>query len=194
MLCVDLARRGQTDLQGLAQILFALPFIFISGFAGFLSDRNSKRNIIVLCKMAEVLIVLLGMIGFMLGSLPFLLGVFCLMGVHSAFFGPSKFGILPEMLRTGDLPRANGMMLMATFLAIIFGLSAAGLAKQRFNDTLWLASLPCLLVATTGLLTSLAIRRTPVAQPGLRFNVSSIGIAPDTRRLRCLIQRYWAFC
>ena len=183
LLCLEQARTGGRDLQGLAMVLFALPFVAISGYAGFLSDRHSKRSIIVLCKLAEVVIVLLGMIGFVSGSLPFLLAVLCLMGVHSAFFGPSKYGILPEMLRTEDLPRANGMILMSTFLAIIFGLSAAGFAKQQFATTLWLASLPCLVIAVSGLVTSLAIRQTPVAQPGLRFEFSSVAMAPDTRQL-----------
>ena len=183
LLCLDQTRRGGSDLQGLAMVLFAVPFILLSGFAGFLSDRFSKRTIIVLCKVAEVAIVALGMIGFLYGSLPFLLAVLCLMGVHSAFFGPSKYGILPEMLRNQDLPAANGMMLMATFLAIIFGLSAAGAAKQMFEKTLWLASLPCLVVAVTGLVSSLAIRRTPVAQSGLRFAASSLAMAPDTVQL-----------
>ena len=183
LLCVDRARRGGTDLQGIAMVLFAVPFILLSGFAGFLSDRYSKRTIIVLCKGAEFLIVLLGLIGFTTGNLSVLLAVLCLMGVHSAFFGPSKYGILPELLRPSDLPRANGTMLMATFLAIIFGLSAAGAAKQAFESSLWIASLPCLVIAITGLLTSLLIRPTPVAQPDLKFNWSSVAIASDTRQL-----------
>lgn len=183
LICVDRTNRGGQDLQGLAMVLFAWPFIAFSGYAGFLSDRFSKRTIIVLCKLAEFLIVLLGLIGFCSGDLTILLSVLCLMGVHSAFFGPSKYGILPEMLRAGDLPRANGMMLMATFLAIIFGLSAAGAAKQAFEKTLWIASLPCLIIALVGLATSLLLRPTPVANPHLKFAWSSVGIAPETRRL-----------
>lgn len=184
LLCLDQARMPNgRDLQGLAMILFAVPFIFISGYAGYLSDRFSKRTVIVLCKLAEVLIVVLGMIGFYLHSLPFLLGVLCLMGVHSAFFGPSKYGILPEMLRETDLPRANGIILMATFLAIIFGLSAAGAAKQVFATMLWVASLPCLIIAVTGLITSLMIRPTPVAQPNLKFELSSLAVPTETRQL-----------
>lgn len=183
LICVDRARGGGHDAQGLAMILFAAPFIAFSGFAGYLSDRYSKRTIIILCKGAEFLIVLLGLIGFTTGNLAVLLGVLCLMGVHSAFFGPSKYGILPELLRPSNLPHANGSMLMATFLAIIFGLSAAGAAKQAFSDSLWIASLPCLAIAITGLVTSLMIRSTPVAQPNLAFSWSSIAIAPDTWKL-----------
>lgn len=182
LLCVDRARTGH-DVQGLAMFLFAWPFIAFSGFAGFLSDRYSKRTIIILCKSAEILIVVLGLVGFTTGNLNVLLGVLCLMGVHSAFFGPSKYGILPELLSPAELPRANGSILMATFLAIIFGLSAAGAAKYHFQPHLWLASLPCLVVAVTGLCTSFLIRPTPVAQPNLKFAWSSIAIAPETRQL-----------
>lgn len=181
LLCVDRASQGGRDLQGLAMILFAWPFIAFSGFAGFLSDRFSKRKIIILCKAAEFLIVLLGMLGFLTHNLFVLLAVLCLMGVHSAFFGPSKYGILPELLHPSDLPRANGSMLMATFLAIIFGLAIAGAAKQAFQDSLWLASLPCLLIALLGLGTSVLIRPTPVAQPKLVFEWSSIAIDAQTR-------------
>lgn len=190
--CLDQARQGGKDLQGLGLILFAVPFILISGYAGFLSDRFRKRTIIVACKVAEVLIILLGMMGFWLHSLPFLLMVLCLMGVHSAFFGPSKYGILPEMLRNEDLPRANGLILMATFLAIIFGLTAAGAAKHFFAATLWLASIPCLFIAMAGLAASLTIRQTPIAQPNLKFDVQSLLIAPETRKLlRGNHQLFW---
>jgi MFS family permease len=183
LICTDQARQGGQDLQGLASILFAVPFIGISGYAGFLSDRYSKRTIIVLCKFAEVAIILLGLIGFLTHSLPFLLAVLCLMGVHSAFFGPSKYGILPEMLRPEDLPRANGMVLMATFLAIIFGLAAAGATKHFFDATLWLASLPCLVISFLGLTSSLMIRKTPAAQPTLQFHANSLFISPEIRQL-----------
>ncbi len=110
------------DRQPLAMLVFSAPFLLFSGFAGFLSDRYSKRWIIVLSKIAEIAAMLLGMVGFFFyDKVGFtgLLVVLFLMGTQSAFFGPGKYGILPEMLRTSDLPRANGIILMTTFLAII---------------------------------------------------------------------------
>ena len=66
------------------------------------------------------------------------------MGTHSAFFGPAKYGILPEMLRPADLPRANGIFLMLTFLAIIFGTAAAGYLLTYSGGEIWIGSLACI--------------------------------------------------
>lgn len=126
---------GGWDLQGPAMIVFAAPFIFFSGFAGYLSDRFSKRPIIIACKIAEIGIMLLGLLAFYYFSVTGLIGlmlVLFLMGMHSTFFGPGKYGILPEMLRECDLPRANGWIVMTTFLAIIFGTACAGLLTDPF--------------------------------------------------------------
>ncbi|MFM9115301.1 MAG: hypothetical protein ACKOU6_03970, partial [Planctomycetota bacterium] len=94
------------DLQWLALLMFSLPFILFSGYAGFLSERFSKTTVIRSCKLAEVLIMLLGTLCFwiltrqqlsttVIGGLSLVL---FLMGGHSAFFGPSKYGVLPELL------------------------------------------------------------------------------------------------
>ena len=125
----------QQDRQGSANVIFSLAFILFSGFAGYLSDRNPKRNIIVASKVAEIVAMLLGIVAFLLfpiAGLNGLLLVLFLTGVQSAFFGPGKYGILPEMLRKEDLPRANGVMLMTTFLAIILGTAFAGFLNDIF--------------------------------------------------------------
>ncbi len=112
--------------------------------------------------------------------------VLFLMGTHSAFFGPSKYGILPEMLRPRDLPRANGIILMTTFLAIIFGTVLAGvLCDLAIEDRLpldatahrlWIASMVCMGIAVTGTLTSLLVRRVPAAVPDLPFTWSALTV------------------
>ena len=171
---VEVKQGSADDLQSEAQYVFAGAFLLFSGFAGFLSDRFSKRPIIILSKVAEIVVMLLGMIGFWyygLIGLPGMFLVLFLMGTQSAFFGPAKYGILPEMIRTVDLPRANGIFLMLTFLAIIFGMATAGgLLKWLGNERVWLASLVCVGIAVVGTSTSLLVRRVPVAQPELRHH------------------------
>src|SRR6266496_3523115 len=62
---VGAAAARKADEQGLATMIFSLPFVLFSGFAGYLSDRYSKRTMIALCKVAEIGIMLLGMLGFL---------------------------------------------------------------------------------------------------------------------------------
>ncbi len=130
-------KAGGWDLQGPAMIVFALPFILFSGYTGYLSDRYSKRPIIILSKVAEIVVMALGLVGFLYFDtfgLTGLMLVLFLMALQSTFFGPGKYGILPEMLRERDLPRANGWIVMTTFLAIIFGTACAGLLTDPYIE------------------------------------------------------------
>ncbi len=192
MLCtayvLKIAARGD-HWQSLAQAAFALPFVLFSGLGGYLSDRYSKRGIVVLCKVAEVVVMLLGAVSLWafppdtrIGLLA-LCGVLFLMGTQSAFFGPAKYGILPEMLRERDLPAANGVIQMTTFLAIILGTVAAGHAVVRFADELWVVTLMCVSVAIAGTLAAFSVRRTAIAQPGLKFHPDALWISRDLRSL-----------
>ncbi len=175
------------DQQWLPMLVFAAPFLLLTGIAGFFSDKFGKRGIIIGCKVAEVVVMGLGAIGFALysnnQSLFFLYSVLFLMGAQSAFFGPAKYGILPEMLRGQDLPRANGFIMMTTFLAIIFGTVAAGFLLKEFRDQLWIGSLLCISIAIVGTLTSLFVRRVPPANPGLQCERSSFVVPPDMVQL-----------
>jgi MFS family permease len=191
---VGAAASARADEQGLATMIFSLPFVLFSGFAGYLSDRYSKRTMIVACKFAEIGVMLLGMAGFLAyGAIGYrgLLVVLFLMGTHSAFFGPGKYGILPELFRESDLPRANGLILMTTFLAIIFGTASAGFlgdllynaAGERVPERLWIGSLFCVGIAVCGTITSLLVRPIPPAVPNLQFEFSTLAIPSQTRAL-----------
>lgn len=184
---LELKQGTGEDLQSEAQYVFAGAFLIFSGFAGFLSDRYSKRPVIILSKVAEIVVMLLGMIGFLYYREVGLAGMFCvlfLMGTQSAFFGPGKYGILPEMLRAHDLPRANGIFLMLTFLAIIFGIATAGALLQWLGqERVWIASSVCVGIAAVGTCTSLLVRRVPPAKPNLRHTWSAWAVPGETLRL-----------
>lgn len=176
------AKSDSEDLQFVAMLVFSVPFLLFSGLAGFLADRHSKRVVIISAKAAEIVIMLMGMAAFlmydMLG-LTALLVVLFLMGTHSAFFGPSKYGILPEMLHARDLPAANGVIQMTTFVAIILGMALAGGLKELFGAHLWGASLVCVGIAVTGTMTSLGVRRVPVANPQLKFTPAALFVPKE---------------
>lgn len=182
---------GKMDLQSVATFCFALPFILFSGFAGYLSDRNSKRRVIVACKIAEIAIMAIGMCMFALYArtglnwtmVALLAGVLFLMGAQSAFFGPSKYGILPEMLDNRLIPAANGFVLMTTFLAIIFGTAVAGeLLQSLGNQYLWIAGLVCIFVGFAGTASSLLLRKVNPAYPGLKLQPDHLAVPSEVRR------------
>ncbi len=184
------------DTQGWATTVFSLPFVLLSSLAGYLSDRHSKSRIIVYCKLAEIAITLLAVCAFLsyakLGDIG-TWTVLVLMGVHSTFFGPGKYGILPELFRKEELPRANGLILMSTFLAIILGVVTAGLLKDLLvienpdgtadYRNLWIGSLVCTGIAVVGSITSMMIRYTPSAQPTAKLRFSDLGLPAPIREL-----------
>lgn len=172
--CLDHARKSADYYQPIAMIIFALPFVLLSGYAGYLADRFRKQQIVVLCKVAEVLIMLLGMGAFATEQLWIMFVVLFLMGVHSAFFGPSKYGILPEIVREHDLPKANGIFQLTTFMAIIFGMIFAGAVKDWAKGTLWVAGIPCIGFALCGTVAAWCVTRTPRVRPDLPFHVSDL--------------------
>lgn len=199
LLAIPVATAGATagggvDLQGVATIVFGLPFVLFGGVAGYLADRFSKRRVIVLSKAAEIFVMAAGLFAFVAAPQIGFIGlwiVLFLMGTQSTFFGPGKYGILPEMLDPQQLPRANGIVMMTTFIAIIFGTALAGPLKDWLNPeqasqleaahALWTASLVCIAVAIVGTWVSLWIRPVPTAAPGLRFS-SQYWVVPKPMR------------
>jgi acyl-[acyl-carrier-protein]-phospholipid O-acyltransferase/long-chain-fatty-acid--[acyl-carrier-protein] ligase len=138
---------------------------------------------VVLCKLAEIVIMLLGTAAVAADNLSAALVVLTLMGTHSAFFGPSKFGILPEIVRERKLSRANGIFLMTTFLSIILGTAAAGFLRGFLADGGWMARSVFPGIAVLGTATALLVRKTPVAKPDLPFKLSEMAIDQPTARL-----------
>ena len=102
-------------------MVFILPFLLFSGYAGQLADVYSKRTVLVVTKSLEIVAAGLGLFAFMAGHLNLTYAVLFLIALQATFFSPAKYGILPEMLPDRDLSRANGVLEMSTFVAIVAG-------------------------------------------------------------------------
>ena len=126
---------GPVDGVALVGAIFILPFLLFSGYAGHLADRYSKRSVLVWMKWLEVAAMVLAVPALLTGHLGLLLTVLFLMATQSTFFSPAKFGILPELLPMRELSRANGLLEMSTFVAIIAGTSIGGLVFAAWRDT-----------------------------------------------------------
>jgi 1-acyl-sn-glycerol-3-phosphate acyltransferase len=110
-----------------AALLFILPFFLFSGIAGQLADKYEKSGFIRWVKLAEILIMAAAAIGLWFQWYELLLLLLFLMGTQSTFFGPVKYAILPQVLKTRELVGGNALVGMGTFVAILLGTIAAGL-------------------------------------------------------------------
>jgi acyl-[acyl-carrier-protein]-phospholipid O-acyltransferase/long-chain-fatty-acid--[acyl-carrier-protein] ligase len=155
--------------------LFALPFILFSMTGGYLADRYSKRTVTVAVKAFEVLVMCFALTALALKNLPMEMTAVCLMGVHSAIWGPSKYGLLPELLQEKKLSWANGILEMGTFLAVICGMIGGGILSDGFRGSQHWSGLIFLGLALIGLVMSLRITPVPAANPQRRFRPNFLG-------------------
>jgi acyl-[acyl-carrier-protein]-phospholipid O-acyltransferase/long-chain-fatty-acid--[acyl-carrier-protein] ligase len=160
------------DTGELTQALFSLPFILFSMAGGYLADRFSKRTVMIGVKVFEIFVMFIAIVGLASQQMPILIGCIFLMGAHSAFFGPSKYGSLPELLPEKRLSWGNGLLELGTFMAIILGAVAAGeMAKHFRHHQIW-SGVVLLVLAFVGLSTSLGITKVPAANPAKTFHAN----------------------
>lgn len=112
--------------QSYPLLCLTVPFIVLSGIAGQLADRFDKQKITLWVKIAEIGIALVAMVGVLLANIWIAMFGLLLLAIQSAFFGPAKYGMIPEIVRDKDLSQANGTINMATNIAVIAGTVIAG--------------------------------------------------------------------
>ncbi len=155
-----------SNVTALAGAVFVVPFLLFSAYAGKLADRFSKRNIVVVVKCAEVIVMTLGFVGFMLRAEWLLYAVLFLMAAQSAFFSPSKYGIIPELVDKERLSYANSLLEGLTYLAIVIGAGFVWLLLYVSGESYGVVGLVCIGIAAVGLMVSLPIKKTVAAGSG----------------------------
>ncbi|MGM0440241.1 MAG: MFS transporter [Chlamydiota bacterium] len=149
---------------------FVIPFLLFSQAAGTLADRISKRNVVVFTKYMELAVMLLGIIAFALRSPILSYTVLFMMATQSTIFGPSKYGIVPEIVPLDKISKANGLLTLLTFLAIILGSFLASFLTDISGRNFVLTALVCSVISLIGLLSSLCIEKTPPAGAKKKIN------------------------
>jgi acyl-[acyl-carrier-protein]-phospholipid O-acyltransferase/long-chain-fatty-acid--[acyl-carrier-protein] ligase len=167
---VSLAKKHDTG--ELVTALFSLPFILFSMAGGYLADRFSKRTVMIGVKVFEIFVMFILLVGLATQQMSILIGCIFLMGTHSAFFGPSKYGSLPELLPEKRLSWGNGLLELGTFMSIILGTVAAGVMAKYFRDHQSWSGIVLLALALVGLTTSFGITRVPAANPTKKFQAN----------------------
>jgi len=155
--------------------LFSLPFVLFSMAGGFFADRFSKRNVAITIKFAEVGIMSVVLLGFWLNQFPLLLTAIFLMSTHSAFFGPTKYGMLPELLPEKKLSWGNGIFGLGTFGATITGQMAAGILSDTFGHRQIWSGLILVALALAGLALASRVAPLPAANPHKAFRANFLG-------------------
>ncbi|HEY2881684.1 MAG TPA: MFS transporter [Pirellulales bacterium] len=172
---------------------YIMPYFLFSPLAGVMADKYSKRSIIVSWKLAEVGIMALALVGFLLPHLAgwisqssmavcssvLLVLVVFLMGTHSAFFVPAKYGMMPEILDTSILSRGNGLLEGSSFIANILGTVFGGLLYFEVKSGIdssgattvlipgheWIIGLLLFALAIVGAVGSLLVEKIPPVAP-----------------------------
>lgn len=170
ILDMGLSQAQKNNLVPVVLVLFSLPFIFFSMAGGFLADRFSKRSATIGTKLFEICSTFAALAGLALQNLPLEFVAIFLLSTQAALFGPSKYGLLPEILPEQDLSWGNGIIELGTFLAIITGTIAAGYMSDGFRGHQQWSGVIFIGLAVFGTVTSLGISRVPAANPVRRFH------------------------
>ncbi|WP_407410594.1 MFS transporter [Acinetobacter sp.] len=159
-----------STLNNLAALLFILPYFIFSATAGQIADKYERAQLVRYLKAAEIVIMLLGTAGFLLGNLWLLLLALFLMGTQSTFFGPIKYAILPEVLKSDELMSGNALFQSGTSIAILVGMILGGSMIALSDGNLMWVSGTVLCLASLGYLASRFILKQNIPAPDLNID------------------------
>jgi len=177
--------------QSYVAAVLALPFLLFSAVAGQLCDRYSKQLVAVRVKQAEFLIVMAAFAGFYFNNVYLCLLAMFLLGTQSAFFGPAKYGVIPELVDTSKISMANGIINMLTNVAVIAATLVAGAIYEAYRGPeevavpeglIWLPGVALLVVAVVGLIAALQMPKLKASAENLKVKWEFF--APHLRTIR----------
>ncbi|MHC4809039.1 MAG: MFS transporter [Planctomycetota bacterium] len=154
--------------QGIVGLAFTLPFILLSAVAGQCADRWSKRTLTIVVRASELPIAAVAAWGFFTGNLWVAFTALVLITCQSAFFGPPKYGMIPELVRPDEIARANGAINMFTNVAVIVGIVLGGKVADAYVTDAAAAG-------TAGEAAAQAVGIAAPALPGIVLGVVAVG-------------------
>lgn len=161
-------------LINVAALLFILPFFLFSAIGGQIGDKLEKSSLIRKIKFAEIIIMVIGAVFFLVDFTYGLIGVLFLMGTQSALFGPVKYSILPQHLKQEELFKGNAYVETGTFMAILLGTIYAGIVFQFDEISKYVISGSVLFFALFGYLASRMIPEASPNTPDLKINYNVV--------------------
>ncbi len=164
---------SETWFSALTTAIFILPFCLLSALSGQLADTNDKARLIRIVKGCEIGIMTVGAGGLVMGwlgilvmeaAIPLMLLALLAMGIHSTFFGPIKYAILPQHLRREEVLAGTGLVEAGTYLAILAGTIIAGVIAVETAAAL------CMIVAVVGYISGRQVPAAPPLEDGHRID------------------------
>lgn len=155
----------EATFSAIAGGLFILPFFLLSALAGQLADAMDKARIVRAVKTAEIIIMVFGAAGLLLHNIPLLLAALTAMGIHSTFFGPIKYAILPQHLEADEVLAGTGLVEAGTYIGILGGTILGGLLVMRDPDGTYHAEWAALAVLVVAVIGRIAGQFVPPAPP-----------------------------
>jgi acyl-[acyl-carrier-protein]-phospholipid O-acyltransferase/long-chain-fatty-acid--[acyl-carrier-protein] ligase len=151
-------------------LLFAVPFLLFSIPGGYFADKYSKRSVTIWTKLFELGVMALATYALAANRLDIAGIALFLACTQGAIFGPTKYGLLPELLPITKLSWGNGIIELGTLLAAISAALAGAFLAQNFHGRQIWSGIIFLALTLVGLLTSLGITKVPAADPARRFD------------------------
>ncbi len=178
------SQAGGGSYLALAGAVFVLPFLLFAGYAGQLADRYSRSRVLQVTKSLEIITMLVGIGALVSGKIEFLLVVLFLLATQANFFSPAKYGFLPETITERGISRANGLLELTTFIAIVIGTSFGTFLYSTWKDAPVLMGSTLLGIAIVGTLASLFIQKVPASGSREPFHLNPFHeIVEGTREL-----------
>jgi acyl-[acyl-carrier-protein]-phospholipid O-acyltransferase / long-chain-fatty-acid--[acyl-carrier-protein] ligase len=151
----------RATLVNAAGVVFVAPFLIFSMFAGRISDRLSKPRVIYGVQIWQIVVVIVATVSVLAKDISWMMAsLFCL-SMQATFFSPAKYGIMPELMGEKELSYGNGILNMATFVAILIGT----IAGSFLSTHLGYATALLVVGSIGGFLGSLFITPLPAAKP-----------------------------
>ncbi|MDR3752531.1 MAG: acyl-[ACP]--phospholipid O-acyltransferase [Terracidiphilus sp.] len=172
---MNMAQTQRETFVSVVTFLFSVPFLIFSMPGGWLADRFSKRQVTIWTKVMEFGSMLLATAGLATHTLTLSLVALTLVASQAALFGPSKYGLLPELLPEKSLSWGNGVIELWTFLAIIIGTVVGAWMGQQFSGHEVNAGYVLLGLSAIGFITSLGVDNVPAAAPEKPFRINIVG-------------------
>lgn len=171
------------QMVAFASAIFILPFFLFSALAGQINDKFEKSFLMKTIKWIELGIMLIASYGFSQHHISLLLFALFMMGLHSTFFGPAKYSIIPDLVPPEKLIAANAYVELGTFIAVLIGTIAGGLVVSKTESGFGILISGLIIVSVIGILISYQIPKTKIAAPNLKLNWNPVPSTWDSLKL-----------